>query len=382
MPPRTLAALRRRQLQGDLQVRTAAAYRELVAQVGLAQAYAQTDVVAAADALLTDQGAVLLNLGPTDPPIRLRELQLGGVAALVGGASGDLALPLGGGLADPARRSGAQVLSDLLAGRSVAVSGLGEPTPLQPRLELSGSLGLEQLGGARLLLHRAIIENGIVAVSSSEGLLRTAHGTLLGPMQSALYSCGGPLSIGLTMPALSQLGAGSPVLVGGGIGMVVGTGSGHNPAVSRLPSGHARGPGAAAAVVVDLDALAAGALRSCFLEGHGAALLVPIAAPVALLDGAGAAQAAAAAADLEAPVLDLAIPRRIKPRLTSVSYAELQSGSFAVEGRQLRCAPAHSPRLAAAAAEQLAQLLRSGAVPLQEPLRPLSSSPTLRPLDL
>jgi uncharacterized protein (DUF39 family) len=378
---RSFAALQQRQQQGTLQVRTAAAYRALVAQVGLRQAFEQTDVVAAADAVLTDQGALLLSLGPADPPIRWRELQLGGVQTMVGGTS-DLVLPLGGGLADPNRRSGAQVLSELLAGQTLNLSGLGEVTPLQPRSELSGQVGLAHFGAARLLLQRVIVENGVVAVSSAEGLLRTPYGAVLGPLVSALYSCGGPGSIGLTMPGLSQLGPGSPVLVGGAIGTVVGAGSGHYPAVRRLASGHACGPGLTAAVVVELEQLCSAGLHSCFLEGHGAALLVPIAAPVALLDAETAAQAAAGPEQLEAPVLDLAIPRRIKPRLASVSYAALDSGRFNLGGRAVRCAPAHSPRLAAAAAAQLVELLRSGALPLREPLQPLSGRNGLVPLDL
>jgi uncharacterized protein (DUF39 family) len=352
-----------------------------VTQVGLRQAFEQTDVVAAADAVLTDQGALLLSLGPADPPIRWRELQLGGVQTMVGGTS-DLVLPLGGGLADPNRRSGAQVLSELLAGQTLNLSGLGEVTPLQPRSELSGQVGLAHFGAARLLLQRVIVENGVVAVSSAEGLLRTPYGAVLGPLVSALYSCGGPGSIGLTMPGLSQLGPGSPVLVGGAIGTVVGAGSGHYPAVRRLASGHACGPGLTAAVVVELEQLCSAGLHSCFLEGHGAALLVPIAAPVALLDAETAAQAAAGPEQLEAPVLDLAIPRRIKPRLASVSYAALDSGRFNLGGRAVRCAPAHSPRLAAAAAAQLVELLRSGALPLREPLQPLSGRNGLVPLDL
>jgi len=374
--------MRQRQRSGDLRVCTAAAFANLVSEVGLDQAYRQIDVVAAADAVLTDQGAVQLSLGLVDPPIRLRELQFGGVPALVGGGAVDVTLPLGGGLADPGRRSGAQVLADLLAQRRVAVSALGETTTLQPRGDLSGSLGLEQLAGARLLLHRAITENGIVAVSSAEGLLRTPHGPLLGPLVSALYCCGGPGSIGLTMPGLSQLGLGSPVLVGGGLGTVVGSGSGHNPHVKRLPSGHACVPGASAAVSVDLVALRPELVHGCYLEGHGATLLIAVAVPVLLLDRAIAAQAAQAAAQLVAPVLDLAIPRRIKPLLGQVSYAQLQQGVIEVQGAKLRCAPAHSPRLAAAAAQQLSRLLLEGTVPLQPALQPLPQRSSLVPLDL
>ncbi|MFM1812722.1 MAG: hypothetical protein RLZZ336_1660 [Cyanobacteriota bacterium] len=382
LAPRSLAALQQRQAGGDLRVLSAADFRTLVRDVGLHQAYDQTDVVVAADAAWTDQGVLLLSLGPSDPPIRLREVQLGGVNALVGGGSGDVVLSLGGGLTDPARRSGAQVLTDLLAGRPIALSALGEPTALQPRLELSGSLGLGQVAAGRLLLQRAVVENGIVAVSSAEGLLRTPHGPLLGPLVSGLITGGGAGSIGLTMPGLALLGPGSPLLVGGGLGWVVGAGSGHNPSPQRQPLGHACGPGAAVAVTVDLDQLDPAAVHSCFLEGHGAALLVPVAAPVPLLNGTIAQQAAAGPEALQVPVLDLGIPRRVKPRLADVSYAALASGALTLGGATLRCAPAHSPRLAAAAGARLAALLREGTFPLQAPLRPLSNRSALLPLDL
>lgn len=378
---RSVEALQRRQRDGDLRVLCAADFRALVHQEGLEAAYAQTDVVAAADTLFTDQGTLWLSLGPCDPPIRLRELQLSGVAAQVGGSGSDLLLPIGGGLGDPNRRSGAQVLADLLAGQPLALQGMGEPTALQPRLELSGTLRFGDCGVARLLLHRAIVENGFVAVTSADGLLRTSHGPLLGPLVSGLYTGSGAGSIGMTMPGLAQLGPGSPVLVGGGLGWVLGAGSGHNPSARRQASGHACVPGATAAVAVDVEALDASVVRACFLEGHGAALLLPVAAPVLLLSPAIAAQAAAEADALQAPVLDLAIPRRVKPQLGSVSYAELALGQLRIGTHALRCAPAHSPRIAAAAAQQLCEALRTGRFPLHAPLRPLPSQSSLRPFD-
>jgi uncharacterized protein (DUF39 family) len=116
------------------------------------------------------------------------------------------------------------------------------------------------------------------------------------------------------------------VLVGGGVGWVVGSGSGHNPGSRRQPSGHALIPGAAAAVAVDLEALRPEWVRSCFFEGHGTGLMIPIAAPVP-------------------------------------------------------CAPAHSPRLAAAAAHELVAQLIDGRFPLQVPLRPLSDRAGWIPLE-
>ncbi len=381
LPSRSEEDLRQRQRQGRLRVRIAAEFRQLAATAGLAQAYADTDVVVAANAEFTDQGTLHLGLGPTDPPIRLRDPQLGGIGATAAGAGGELVLPIGGGLAEGNRRGGAQVLADLLAGGSLPFSAVGEVTPLQPRRELHTELELGRIGSGRLLLPRGIVENGIVAVSSAEGVVRSGYGPLLGPFANALFTCAGADSIGLAMPGLGLLGPGSPVLVGGALGWVVGSGSAHQPGVRRLPSGHARSPGAVAALSVDLHALDPRWLRACFFEGHGSALLVAIAAPIPLINDKVARQAATPDEELEAPVLDVSIPRRIKPSFGGVPYSQLRSGQLQVNGHRVPVAPSHSPQLAAAIATELVTRLQEDRFPLRLPLLPLDSRPALLPLD-
>ncbi|KEF41214.1 MAG: hypothetical protein ER33_12675 [Cyanobium sp. CACIAM 14] len=378
---RSESALRRLQRRGQLRVRAAADFRRLVAEAGLAEAYATTDVVVAANAEFTDQGSLHLNLGPTDPPIRFRDVQLEAIGAQSGGGGGDLVLPIGGGLGDGQRRGGAHLLDRLLRGESLTLSATGETTALQPRRDLQTRLDLERIGSGRLLLHRGITENGLVAVSSAEGVLRSPWGPVLGPFGNGLYSCGGAGSIGLTMPGLALLGPGSPVLVGGAIGWVVGSGSGHQPGVPRSAGGHALSPGVVAAVSVDLHGLRPEWVRPCFFEGHGAALLVAMAAPIPLISEAVAAQAACGDEDLEAPVLDVSVPRRLRPRFGSVSYARLKSGRIRVEGHRVTTAPAHSPRLAEAIGRELISWLEEGRFPLRLPLRTLPGRSGLIPLD-
>jgi uncharacterized protein (DUF39 family) len=371
LPPRNESELQRRQNEGVLRVRSAAEFRALVAQADLADAYQHTDVVVAANAEFTDQASLHLSLGPADPPIRLRDPVLGGVAGLASGGGGDLLLPMSGA---------ARVLADLLAGEAVDFGATGEATLLQPRRELHTRLDLEAIGGGQLLLHRGIVENGLVAVSSAPGLIRTPWGPLLGPFGNALYSCSGADSIGLAMPGLALLGPGSPVLVGGAIGWVVGSGSGHQPAPQRLPSGHARSPGAVAALCVDLHGLSPHWVRACHFEGHGSALMVAIAAPIPLISPAVARQIASEEGALEAPVLDVSIPRRLKPSFGGVPYSSLRQGEIRVDGRRIPAAPAHSPRLAQAMGLELINQLQSGAFPLRLPLLPLGPRPTLVPL--
>ena len=371
-PPRSEAELIRRQRQGNLQVRSAAAYRERVRRDGLAEAYRCTDVVVAANAEFTDQASLLLLLGPCDPPIRIRRFRLGTSEGLGGHGNSELLLPIGLG--------GAAVLDDLLAGLSLPLQASGVGTAQQPRLELDTRISLESIGAGRLLLHRAVAENGVVAASSREGLTITPWGPVLGPLSSALYSCGGAGSIGLTMPGLSLLGPGSPLMVAGATGWVSGAGSGHNPGVRRLASGQALSPGACAALEVELHGLQRRWLRATRQPDGSSGLLVAIAAPVPLINGTIARQAACDDTELEAPVLDFAIPRRVRPCLGSARYSDLKAGRLTLAGRQLHGAPAHSPRLAAEISEHLADALLNGHFPLRLPLQPLPNRPALLPL--
>jgi L-aspartate semialdehyde sulfurtransferase len=64
-----------------------------------------------------------------------------------------------------------------------------------------------------------------------------------------------------------------------------------------------------------------------------------------------------------------------------VSYAELASGHLTVGERQLRCAPAHSPRLAAEISAELVTRLEQNRFPLRLPPLPLSTHGGLQPLD-
>jgi uncharacterized protein (DUF39 family) len=107
---------------------------------------------------------------------------------------------------------------------------------------------------------------------------------------------------------------------------------------------------------------------------------VVIAAPIPLLDGRIAAQAACPDGELEAPVLDVSIPRRIKPSFGGVSYGSLKAGAIVVDGRRIPAAPSHSPRLAQDGAADLAERLVANRFPLRLPLFPISPRPALVPL--
>ena len=372
-PARSEPELIALQQRGDLEVCTAAQFRDRVAELGLKQAYRQSHVVVASEAGFTAQASVVLHLGPSDPPIRMERCRLGSTEAAGGHGNTDLVLPVQGG--------GAAALEALLQGRQLPFSASGQASLQQPRQELETQLSLEQIGAGQLLLHRAISENGVVAVSSRDGLTPTPWGPVLGPMGSALFNCAGAGSIGMTTPGLGALGPGSPVLVAGALGWVSGAGAGHNPQARRQASGHALSPGASCAVSVDLHGLERRWIRACDQRQEGSGLLVALAAPVPLLDLGVARQAACGNEQLQAPVLDYGIPRRIRPNLGSVSYAQLLSGRLSFGEQRIRCAPAYSQRLAQEIGAELCELLRSGRFPIRLPLVGLPQRTALLPLD-
>ena len=117
------------------------------------------------------------------------------------------------------------------------------------------------------------------------------------------------------------------------------------------------------------------------MEGQGDVLMVALAAPVPLVDGPTAAGAATSNRALEAPVLDVAIPRRLKPSFGGVSYSALRSGWIEVEGRRLPALPAHRSRLASEIGAELVRQLVEGIFPLRLPLAPLGERLGLRPLN-
>ncbi len=372
-PTRSESDLQQLQRSGDLQVRTAADFRELVGAEGIDQAFLRTHAVVASEACLTQQGTLVLHLGPSDPPIRVRQFRLGAAEGIGGHGNTDLVVPINQG--------GATALGDLLAGKALPLVLSGNPSRQQPRLDLETELRLDQIDSGRLLLHRAIVENGVVAFSSREGITPTPWGPVLGPWSSALVSTPGPGSIGLSMPGLTQLGLGSPVMVAGAIGWVSGAGSGHNPKPRRSPLGHALSPGSSCAVDVDLHGLQPQWLRSTRLPDGSTGLMVAMAAPVFLLTLRQAEQLAISPDDLETPLIDYGVPRRVRPNPKNVRYSEVSSGWIQLEDHRLHVAPAHSPRLAAEIAEHLVHQLRSGAFPLRLPFAGLPDRGTPRGLN-
>ena len=135
------------------------------------------------------------------------------------------------------------------------------------------------------------------------------------------------------------------------------------------------------AATVNLHGLRRQWLKPCWFEGHGAALLVAVAAPILLLAETQARAAAVPDGALEVPVLDFSIPRRTRPSFGTVSYAALLSGRIQVDGQWVKAAPACSIKLGDSHTALLVEKLKDGSFPIRAWQAPLTGDGSLQPLD-
>ncbi|MFQ3680586.1 MAG: homocysteine biosynthesis protein, partial [Pseudanabaenaceae cyanobacterium] len=82
--PRTIADLNAQLAAGTAQVRTASEYKALAQSQGIAYAAAHTHIVTTGTFEPMESCGAFVNLGHTDPPIRLQDCRLQGVSVSTG----------------------------------------------------------------------------------------------------------------------------------------------------------------------------------------------------------------------------------------------------------------------------------------------------------
>lgn len=232
--------------QGSVVVYTAEAFKAFAEDRGVAAAAQAVDVVVTGTFEPMESSGAILNLGHTDPPIKLLECYLDGVAAYAGFGAVDLYLgasqpAVAGRGADPLdtevrEHGGGHVIADLVAGRSVHLRATGHATDCYPRASLETTITRDSINQFYLFNPRCLYQNFIVGVNGGDRPLATYLGPLQPRLGNAVYANPGALSPLLNDPDLEVLGIGSRVWMGGGIGYIAWEGTQHFPLQRRLPN--------------------------------------------------------------------------------------------------------------------------------------------------
>lgn len=359
---------------------------ELKAQVqerGVTAVAKQVDVITTGTFEPMESSGAILNIGHTDPPIKIRQCWLDGVSAYSGFGAVDLYLgatqpadytTTGAESAEPEElreRGGGHVIADLIAGKPVQLRAIGQVTDCYSRTSFETIITKDSINQFYLFNPRNLYQNFIVGVNGGERPLFTYLGPLQPHLGNAVYSNPGAIAPLMNDPDLEAVGIGSRIFLGGGIGYVAWEGTQHFPLQKRLPNRAPIGPASTLALIGDAKQMDSRWVRGCYFKSYGPSLMLGVGVPFPVLNEQIVAHCAVQDADLVAPIVDFSIPRRVRPTFGLVSYAQLKSGRITVDGKPVRTAPLASIYLSRQVAQTLKEWILNGDFTLTEPVAPL-----------
>lgn len=367
-----------------------------VAEVGITQTAKEVDVITTGTFEPMESSGAIINLGHTDPPIKIRRCWLDGVPAYSGFGAVDLYLGATQAVesadgedgrvsvseAKPqALRGGGHVISDLIAGKPVQVRAIGQVTDCYPRATFETTITSDVINQFYLFNPRNLYQNFIVGVNGGDRPLFTYLGPLQPRLSNAVYSNPGAVSPLLNDPDLQLIGIGTKIFLGGGIGYVAWEGTQHFPLQKRLPNRTPVGPAATLALIGDAKQMDARWVRGCYFKSYGPSLMLGVGVPLPVLHEEVIIRCAVQDKDLVAPVVDFSIPRRVRPTFGLVSYAQLKSGRITIDGKPVRTAPLASLFRSQQVALELKQWIEAGSFTLTEAVAQISENRSFVPQD-
>jgi uncharacterized protein (DUF39 family) len=383
---RTIAEINDKISQQRAVVWTVEELKARVAEVGVTQAAKAVDVITTGTFEPMESSGAMINLGHTDPPIKIRQCWLDSVPAYSGFGAVDLylgATQVGEAIdgEEIREKGGGYVIEDLIAGKPVHLRALGQVTDCYPRGSFETTITRETINQFYLFNPRNLYQNFIVGVNGGDRPLATYLGPLQPRLGNAVYSNPGAIAPLLNDPDLQLVGIGTRIFLGGGIGYVAWEGTQHFPLQRRLPNRTPIGPAATLALIGDAKQMDARWVRGCYFKNYGPSLMLGVGVPFPVLQEEVVAHCAVQDQDLVAPVVDFSIPRRVRPTFGLVSYAQLKSGRLTIDGKNVRVAPLASLFRSRQVAMELKQWIEAGTFTLTEFVAPISADQTFRPQD-
>jgi uncharacterized protein (DUF39 family) len=383
---RTIAEINEKISQKRAIVWTAEELKARVGEVGVHKAAKEVDVITTGTFEPMESSGAIINLGHTDPPIKIRRCWLDGVPAYSGFGAVDLYL----GASCPVdtidgeevrERGGGHVIEDLIAGKSIQVRAIGQVTDCYPRATFETTITRDTINQFYLFNPRNLYQNFIVGVNGGDRPLHTYLGPLQPRLGNAVYSNPGSLSPLLNDPDLQIVGIGTKIFLAGGIGYVAWEGTQHFPLQKRLENRTPIGPSATLALIGDAKQMDARWIRGCYFKSYGPSMMMGVGVPLPVLNAGVVERCAVQDKDLVAPIVDFSIPRRVRPTFGLVSYAQLKSGRITIEGRTVRVASLASLFLSRKVAQELKQWIKEGIFTLTEPIASIPMERSFLPQD-
>ena len=382
---RTLAEINDKIKEKRAVVVTVEELKARVAETSIAEVTKEVDVVVTGTFEPMESSGAIINLGHTDPPIKIRRCWLDGVLAYSGFGAVDLylgATEVSDETDTPKEFGGGHVIERLIAGNPVHLRAIGQVTDCYPRSSFETTISWDTINQFYLYNPRNLYQNFIVGVNGGDRPLYTYLGLLQPLLGNAVYSNVGALSPLLNDPELKLIGIGSRIFLGGGIGYIAWEGTQHFPLQKRLPNQTPIGPAATLALIGDAKQMNRKWVRGCYFKNYGPSLMLGVGVAFPVLNDAVVESCAVPDKEVFAPVVDFSIPRRVRPTFGLVSYAQLKTGRLKIEGKPVRVAPLASIYLSRQVALELKQWIEQGEFTLTEPVAPIDMNRSFLPQNI
>jgi Uncharacterized conserved protein len=328
---KTISEINDKIIQNRAVVWTVEELKARVTPDNIAQIAEQVDVITTGTFEPMEGSGAVINLGHTDPPINIRTCWLDGVLAYSGFGAVDLYLGAAQMIedADETReRGGGHVIEDLIAGKPIHLKASGVVSDCYPRNSFETTITRDTINQFYLFNPRNLYQNFIVGVNGGEHPLYTYLGPLQPYLGNAVYSNPGALNPLLNDPDLQLIGIGTKIFIGGGIGYITWEGTQHFPLQKRLENRTPIGPAATLALIGDAKQMSPYWVRGCYFKNYGSSLMLGVGIPLPVLNQDVIARCAVSDQDIVAPVIDFAIPRRVRPTFGLVNYGQLKKVKF------------------------------------------------------
>jgi uncharacterized protein (DUF39 family) len=368
---RTIDEINQKILKGDAQVLTAEEMKQLVESSGVEVAFKEVDVVTTGTfGAMCSSGAVL-NLGHSDPPIKIQRAWLNDVEVCHPGAAADLFIGATNSCGKkPFEYGGGHVIQELVAGNEVDLRATAYGTDCYPRTAVKTTITKADLNQFYLLNFRNCYQRYNCAVNCSDETIYTYMSKLLPRMRNATFSGAGELNPLMNDPGYETIGFGTKIFLGGGQGYVIGEGTQHSP----------KNLNGTLMVKGDAKQMSSEFLQGAAFTRYGTSLYVGLGIPIPILNEGLVQKTAIRDTDIFTDVIDYSVMRRDKPKLRKVSYAELKSGSISINDKRVRVSSLSSLKMAKKVAQTLKNWIDEGHFTLTAPIERLPLDTVVKPM--
>jgi len=362
---RTIAEINQKIKTGDVQVVTAEEMKKLVESSGIEVAYKEVDVVTTGTFGAMCSSGAIINVGHSDPPIKIQKAWINDVEVSHPGAAVDLYIGATQmSETNPFEYGGGHVIEDLIAGKEVELRATSYGTDCYPRTKLDTTLTKDNLNQFYLLNFRNCYQRYVCATNSRDEIIYTYMGKLLPRFRNATYSGAGALNPLMNDPDYETIGIGTRIFLGGAQGYVIGEGTQHDPG-NKFGTIMVRG---------DCKQMSPEFISGGAFTKYGTSLYVGMGIPIPILNKGLAKKTSLRDEEIFTDIIDYGVPRRGRPKLGEVSYATLKAGEVTINDRKVKVSSMSSLKKAKKIAGILKSWIENGTFYLSAPSETLPTN--------